>query len=112
MSTAPPSDDVAFDDADPTFTPSPLNRVVIVKPLPPALPAALAAVRPHLSAIALWPCTPETAAFARHLGASRLCPLDRMQYPPLTWHQDGAASLADLVRWVDFEPENSVSPIP
>lgn len=98
---------VAFDAASPEFTLSPLNRVVIVKPLPPDLPAALAAVRPHLSAIGLWPSTPETAAFARDLGASRLCPLDRMQFPPLTWHQDGAPSLAALVRWIDFEPDGA-----
>lgn len=98
---------VAFDAALPEFTLSPLHRAVIVKPLPPDLPAALAAVRPHLSAIGLWPCNAETAAFARDLGASRLCPLDRMQFPPLTWHQDGALSLAALVRWIDFEPDGS-----
>lgn len=98
---------VAFDAASPEFTLSPLNRVVIVKPLPPDLPTALARVRPHLSAIGLWPATRETAAFARDLGASRLCPLDRMQFPLFTWHQDGAPSLAALVRWVDFEPEVS-----
>lgn len=96
---------VAFDAADPRFTPSPLYRAVTVKPLPADLPAALAGVRPHLSTIALWPSTPETAAFARDLGASRLCPLARMQLPPLTWHQDGAPSLAALVRWIDFEPD-------
>lgn len=96
---------VAFDAAAPEFALSPLSRVVTVKPLPADLPAALAAVRPWLSAIGLWPATPETAAFARDLGASRLCPLDRMQFPPLTWHQDGAPSLAALVRWVDFEPD-------
>lgn len=96
---------VAFDAASPDFTLSPLNRVVTVKPFPTDLPRALAAVRPHLSAIGLWPSNEATAAFARDLGASRLCALDRMQSPPLTWHQDGASSLAALVRWVDFEPD-------
>ena len=95
---------VLFDAEDPAFTPSPLNRTVVVKPLPADLPAALQRVRPYLSAVGLWPANAETAAFARDLGASRLCPLDRIQSPPLTWHQDGASVLASLVRWVDFEP--------
>lgn len=95
---------VLFDAADPAFTPSPLNRTVVVRPLPADLPAALREVRPYLSAIGLWPANVETAGLARALGASRLCPLDRMHLPPLTWHQDGAPVLANLVRWVDFEP--------
>lgn len=98
---------VLYDGAQPGFTPSPLNRTVIVKPLPPDLPAALAPVRPHLSAVGLWPSTREHADWlaGQDVGASRLCPLERMQLPPLTWHQDGASSLAALVRWVDFEAD-------
>ncbi len=96
---------VVYDGKDPAFTVSPLGRTVFVKPLPADLRAALAPVRPYLSAIGLWPATREHAAWvaAQDTGASRLCPLDRMQTPPLTWHQDGAPPLAALVRWIDFE---------
>ena len=96
---------VLYDGLNPGFTPSPLNRTVVVKPLPVDLRAALASVRPFLSAVGLWPSTHEHAAWltAQDVGASRLCPLDRMQLPPLTWHQDGIPPLASLVRWVDFE---------
>ena len=98
---------VLYDGAQPGFTPSPLHRTVIVKPLPVDLRAALAPVRPFLSAVGLWPATREHADWlsAQDVGASRLCPLERMQTPPLTWHQDGVAPLASLVRWIDFEAD-------
>ncbi len=100
---------VLYDGADPAFTPSPLNRTVIVKPLPADFRAALAPVRSFLSAIGLWPSTREHADWltAQAVGASRLCPLDRMQLPPLTWHQDGVPPFASLVRWVDFEADGN-----
>ena len=98
---------VLYDGADPGFTPSPLYRTVVVKPLPADLRAALGPVRPYLSAVGLWPATRPWADWlaAQHLGVSRLCPLEAMQTPPLTWHQDGLPPLAALVRWVDFEPD-------
>ncbi len=94
-------------DPDPAFAPSPLNRTVFVKPLPACLDdldAALAAVRPHLSAIGFHPATPAHAEELARLGASRLCPIGQMQRPPLCWHQDGQPALLPLVRWIDFEP--------
>jgi hypothetical protein len=98
---------VLYDGAETAFTPSPLNRTVFVKPLPPDLAAALAGVREHVSAIGLWPATHAWAEWVASLdtGASRICPLGALQLPPLTWHQDGGATLASLVRWVDFEPD-------
>ena len=97
---------VLYDGLDPAFTASPLQRAVYVKPLPDDLPAALATVRPFVSTVGLWPARTEDAAAlaALDLGASRFCPLDRMQLPPLTWHQDGSPPLSALVRWIDFEP--------
>ncbi len=102
--TSPDSTDwtVIFED-DPWFATSPLNRVVFVKPLPDDLAAAIAPVRPWLGAIGLWPATDDLATRLATLGASRLCPLGRMQFPPFTWHAEGHAPLASLVRWVDFE---------
>lgn len=83
------------------FAPSCLNRFVFVKPLPGDLGAALRLVRPFLSAIALHPFDDAHLAVLAGLGAPRLCPLGHAQSPSLYWHQDGLASLAPLVRWID-----------
>ena len=91
-------------DSAPGFPASPLNRVVFVKPLPENPQAMLAPLRAHLGTCGIWPATPDNAAFAASLGVTRVCPLGRMQLPPLTWHHDGQPVLASLVRWVDFEP--------
>ena len=96
---------VLYDGAETAFTASPLHRTVFVKPLPVDLAGALATVRRHVSAVGIWPATRVWAEWvaARDTGASRICSLDALQLPPLTWHQDGESSLASLVRWVDFE---------
>ena len=88
---------------DEGFPVSPLHRTIFVKPLPPDLPAELALVRAHLSCAGIYPTTSEHAAHVATLGVSRICPIGRMQLPPWTWQQDGAATLSPLVRWVDFE---------
>ncbi len=41
--------------------------------------------------------------FAVEAGASRLCPLGRMQLPPLDWNHDGQGPLRPLVRRLDVE---------
>ena len=97
---------VLYDGADGSFTASPLNRTVYVKPLPGDLRAALAGVRPFLSTVGLWSSSGRGDAewlASLDLGASRYCPLGAMQRPPLTWHQDGAPPLGALVRWTDLE---------
>ena len=93
---------VVFEDS-PGFPRSPLNRFVFVKPLPADLAAELRDVRPHLSCAGVWPATPAHARTLAPLGVSRICPLGRMQSPPWTWLQDGAPSLAPLVRWIGAE---------
>ena len=90
-------------DADARFIPSPLNRVIFVKPLPAHIDETLAPARDFLSAIAIWPATIENARIAAALGATRVCEVGRMQEPKFTWHQDGGQNLAPLVRWIDFE---------
>jgi hypothetical protein len=90
-------------DAEPGFVPSPLNRVLFVRPLPEEPATALAAVRRHLSTIAIWPNTAPYAMRAGTLGASRICALGRMQEPSWTWRQDGRATLAPLVSWRGWE---------
>jgi hypothetical protein len=91
-------------DADPTFSLSPLNRVIFIRPLPEEDPAAaLASARPFLSTIGIWPNTQPYAERAAALGASRVCALGRMQQPPWTWRQDGRQTLAPLVSWRGWE---------
>ena len=95
---------VIYED-DPWFASSCLNRVVFVKPLPDDLAAALGPVLGWLGATGIWPATPEYAERAAALQPSRICPLGKMQEPPVSWHQEGRQVLAPLVRWVDFEPD-------
>jgi acyl-CoA reductase LuxC len=90
-------------ETDAMFRRSCLNRVIFVKPLPPNLAPAVAQVRPRLSTIAIWPPTLENARLIHELGATRICPIGKMQSPPFTWHQNGGQNLAPLVRWIDFE---------
>jgi len=103
-----PGDDwtVIYED-DPLFSPSCLNRLVFVKPLLEDLAASISPVSPWLGAIGIWPATKANLARVAELGASRLCPIGRMQAPPFTWHQDGGATLSPLVRWVDAECDAS-----
>ncbi len=91
-------------EEDAWFATSPLNRVVFVKPLPGNFADAIAPVRPWLGAIGIWPATADNAERVAGLGASRICALGRMQFPPFTWHAEGLPNLGSLVRWVDFEP--------
>ena len=45
----------------------------------------------------------EIATTLARWGATRICPIGRMQLPPLTWRHDGRPALADLVKWTDWE---------
>jgi hypothetical protein len=94
---------VIYED-DQWFATSPLNRVVFVKPLSDDLASSLVPVRSWLGAIGIWPAAVENAERVADLGASRICPLGRMQFPAATWHAEGLPNLGSLVRWVDFEP--------
>jgi hypothetical protein len=95
-------------EADPRFQLSCLNRFVYVKgvkDLTEALQSADSA-RGTVSTVGL--AAPEDAArdLATELarwGVTRVCPLGRMQEPPLTWRHDGRPALGDLVTWMDWE---------
>ncbi|MBI4513393.1 MAG: hypothetical protein HY702_04705 [Gemmatimonadetes bacterium] len=94
-------------DPEPTFTPSPLNRVVFVKPvrdLRDAL-AALEPVRWHLQSVGLAAGGERYEALAEslgRLGASRVVPLGSMAWPEPQGHADGRFQFLDLVRFVDI----------
>jgi hypothetical protein len=86
-----------------------LNRTVRVKPLTDLddLPAQLGAWAGRIEAVgAAGPphrIRRLALALAEGSAASRICPLGRMQAPPLGWHRGGVAPLGALLRWIDVE---------
>jgi hypothetical protein len=93
-------------DPDPTFQPSPLHGVIILRQANESrLGSALASVAGHISTVGLvgGKTSSRLENVFLSLGVSRFCAAGRMQFPPLTWHHDGRSSLADLVTWVDAE---------
>lgn len=73
---------------DPSFRPSPGPRILW---LLPADPAAVAAVAPTLSTLAVTGDAPP-------IDDVRVCAPGEMQRPPLAWRQDGLHPLAGLLR--------------
>ena len=98
---------VVYED-DLSFRPSCLNRFVYVKPCANPLRMLQAAEVVHGRVSTVGVAAPEgrmqelAAALARW-GVTRVCPLGRMQQPPLAWRHDGCPPLANLVTWTDLE---------
>lgn len=95
-------------DGDPLFRTSCLNRFVYLKPVKNLATALHYAeeVRGRVGAVSLAQSGDRHAELARELanwGVPRICPMGRMQEPPLAWRQDGRPTLADLVNWTDLE---------
>ena len=95
-------------EADARFQLSCLNRFIYVKGVKDLAEALQNAeiVRGQVSTVGL--AVPEhkleeLAAQLARWGATRVCPLGRMQNPPLTWRHDGRPALGDLVTWTDWE---------
>lgn len=84
------------------------NRFIYVKGVH-SLEEALHGAEPiqhHISTIALGAADDEAEELAAEIarwGASRICPIGKMQSPPLHWRHDGRPALADLVRWSEWE---------
>ena len=95
-------------EADPRFQLSCLHRFVYVKgvtSLTEALQSA-DAVRGKVSSVGVAADEERLPALATQLarwGVTRVCPLGRMQDPPLQWRHDGRPALGDLVTWTDLE---------
>lgn len=95
-------------EADPAFQPSCLNRFVYVKGarnLEEVLQAT-DPIRGQVSTVGLAAGDTKTHTLALELarwGVTRVCPLGRMQQPPLAWRHDGRPALADWVTWTDWE---------
>lgn len=98
---------VVFED-DARFHPSCLNRFIYVKPVR-ELSEALRFAEAHRGQIstvgvgALESKLPEIARELAGWGVPRVCPVGRMQEPPVTWRHDGRPALAELVTWTDLE---------
>ncbi len=95
-------------ETDTLFQLSCLNRFVYVKSTPDLDEVLKGAelVRDHLSTVGLATGEDEKEGIVTRLarwGATRVCPIGRMQKPPLTWRHDGRPLLSDLVRWTDWE---------
>lgn len=92
----------------PEFEPSPLNRVIHIKPvseLKEAI-AALHEVGRHLQTVALAAEPGEVrslAAFLGEIGATRLVSVGDAAWPAPNWHHDGRFQFLDLVRFVDLD---------
>jgi hypothetical protein len=96
-------------DPQPDFIPSCLNRLVRVKPVAEVLEVAdhAEAVASVLQTVGMAGPAARLSTLAERLaraGASRLCPLERMAWPPPDWRHDGRPPLGDLLRWCDWEP--------
>jgi hypothetical protein len=95
-------------EADARFQLSCLNRFIYVKGVRDLTEALQNAetVRGQVSTVGLGVPEHKLEEMATQLarwGATRVCPLGRMQNPPLTWRHDGRPALGDLVTWTDWE---------
>ncbi len=93
---------------DPRFQLSCQNRFIYVKVVPELTVALQGAdsVREQISTVGLACVPAQMPELARRLarwGAKRICPLGRMQHPPLGWRHDGRPPLGELVTWIDWE---------
>ena len=95
-------------ESDPQFQLSCLNRFIYVKPVADVKDALCHAemVRGKVSTVGLGATGDRARELATQFarwGVTRICPLGRMQEPPLTWRHDGRPTLGDLVTWTDWE---------
>ena len=95
-------------EADARFQMSCLNRFIYVKAVSDLTAALQGAdeIRGKVSTVGLAAPEEKLDQFVTQLarwGATRICPLGRMQNPPLTWRHDGRPPLGDLITWRDFE---------
>ncbi|HSG04951.1 MAG TPA: acyl-CoA reductase, partial [Nitrospiria bacterium] len=95
---------------EPGIALSPLYRTIRVKPIS-RLEEAIGYLEPwkaHLQAAGISVSDARRESLSRLLGRAgfhRICPLGKMQAPPVDWPQDGHRFVADRVRWVDLEKQ-------
>ena len=95
-------------EEDLAFRSSCLNRFVYVKPCTDLTRALQAAevIHGRVSTVGIAANEGRMQELAVQLarwGVPRVCPVGRMQEPPLAWRHDGRPALADLLTWTDLE---------
>ena len=90
------------------FQSSPLNRFIFIKPIenPAEIMHILEPYRDNISTIGIAASEAKLREYAQAFGqwgVPRICPLGKMQLPPLTWRHDGRPPLGDLINWTDLE---------
>ncbi len=87
--------------AEPDFDSAPTYHFLLVKKFssPEQLSELLRPTRTMISTVSLSPHQQPLPG----LGASRFCPIGKMQKPSLYWTQDGFLPLAEMVTWVTYE---------
>jgi len=92
-------------ESDAAWRGSPLHRFLRVHPVRDlaALAVALRPIAPHLAAVGVAGLDEAAREELVALGPSRICPLGRMQAPPLAWCHDGRPLLLPLARLSDLE---------
>ena len=95
-------------EEDAPFLASCLNRTVRVHPVDDIAEVVtrLRPVRSYLQTAGVAVPAARLVGLADslgRLGVTRLCALNGMPWPALTWHHDGRGNLLDLVRWTDIE---------
>lgn len=95
-------------ETDPRFQLSCLHRFVYVKGVKNLTEALQSAdsVKGKVATVGLVAPEHRAQELATELarwGAPRVCPLGRMQEPPLAWRHDGRPALGELVTWADWE---------
>ena len=95
-------------ESNPHFQHSCLNRFLYIKSarnLEEVLQGA-DDIRRSVSTVGLAAPEEQAERLATELarwGAARVCPIGKMQEPPLHWRHDGRPALADLITWTDWE---------
>ncbi len=97
-------------ETEPLFQLSCLHRFIYVKPVRDLAEALTNAesVRGKVSTVGIAAPPQRAQQIAAELaawGVTRICPIGRMQKPPLLWRHDGRPALGDLVTWTDWEPD-------
>lgn len=92
------------------FEPSPLSRTLRVYPIGRLedVPVRIPAGGAFLQSVAIAADAARIAALAQRFaraGATRITNFEQLPWPPADGHHDGRGPLAELVRWVDLEPE-------
>lgn len=95
-------------EPDARFQLSCLHRFIFVKAVetPEECLRQAEPIRGHWSTVGLAAPADRRAELAQlfaNWGITRICPLGRMQRPPLSWRHDGRPVLADLVTWHGHE---------